>query len=1168
MAFKPTKAQQSAIDTDGNILVSAAAGSGKTAVLVERVIKKLCNKENPTRADELLIVTFTNAAAAEMRSRIEKRLDEECKKNPQDAGLLLQKHLLNSAKICTIDSFCIDLVRENFDKSGISPDFKIGEETDLKAINEQVLYSILNRYFEEKNPLFLELLDIVGSEFDEKNFTELIFSVYNYSRQLPFPKKWYTEILSNYGNGSFTPDNLWYKYAFDKAKSVISSMERSIDNALEMISTVDDAQKAYNTVFMDAKEKIQTLRETADLGEWDTFYEALENYSLLKLPIIRGLGEYELISAAKDIYKHLSGKALDSLYKLFYADSSFINKQFKKLYPSIELFVKILNEFEDALFEAYNEENIFTFHNTEHLALELLCEEKNGEIFVSENGKELLGHYKEVMVDEYQDTNDLQDKLFYVLSEYDKKLFVVGDIKQSIYAFRGANPENFLRKKQNYIPLEQAKDGKAQKIILGNNYRSKEQICEFVNFFFGLFMQKETGNIVYDSEEMLVPASKFPDCETAAVSFDLIDRSETDVDAITLEARSIAAFIKDTINGAPCIKVDDNTLRKANYGDFTILLRSVANKAPALVNELKLQGIPVNLNTNNFTESIEISTFLSLLKVIDNPKNDIALACVLMSPIFRFTADKLAEIRLLKKDGDLYSALIYAANNDDAMAADFLAKIENFRIKSVTMPLGRLILMLLIETEYLNIVSSLSGGEQRRNNLLLLCDLANQFVNEKSRSVSSFVDYVLKLSSVSGVSSTNDAVNIMSVHASKGLQFPICIIASASSRFNDVEARSGANFSTKFGIGFKYYDETDTQKYTTISREVILDDVKSTSLEEELRLLYVAMTRAQDKLHFVSSFSNLEKSVANYKNLLASTQSNIDNSLFVRTKSYTDWLMVALLLHPKCKGDLCGCGDASNDFNINSPKLRIINGLSLESFNQTSESVVEDTVDQELVTALCDNFNYKYPYEALIGIQSKMSVSVLANKAESDKYAFTSKPAFMSADGITATGRGTAMHKVMEFFDFSKTENIAEEIERLYEWQFITETERDSLDKNALIKFFKSDIFNRIKNADRVEREMRFLTEIPALEIDKNLKLDLGEEKIVIQGAVDICFIENGEIVILDFKTDRVGDLSELALAYGDQLSAYAKACEKIFGLKVKEKLIYSFSKSDTVQIK
>ena len=1169
MAFNPTKEQKSAINEKGNILVSAAAGSGKTAVLVERVISLLTDKDSNISADELLIVTFTNAAAAEMRSRIEKRLDEECRKNPTDAGLLLQKLLINNAKICTIDSFCIDLVRENFDKLDISPDFKVSDGYSLREINQNVIYGIINRYLEEKNPVFEELLDIIGAEFDERNFAETVMQVYEYSRQLPFPQSWFDSLYLPYKNKEFTSDNVWYKYAFEKAKTVCSSMQKLIANTIDLITDSKEASDAYLGFFTDTAKQISCLLDAVNTDDWDIFFNELNNFKPLKLPSVRGLSGLSNVSAAKDSYKYICEKSLESLNKIFYADLDFINSQFKKLAEPIKLFVEILKEYDQKLFEEYKNNNTFTFHNTEHLALSLLCQQKDGKITVNPESQEYLNCFSEVMVDEYQDTNDLQDMLFYVLSNFEKKLFAVGDVKQSIYAFRGANPSNFLSKKNRYIDIEKAKIDDPKRIILGNNFRSKPEVCGYINFFFELFMQKEIGEIDYTDGEQLIPTAVFPKTNTQSVNFDIIDCKETNEKSLVLEARRIAEIIKETINGDVCIKKDDNTLRKAKYGDFAILLRSMSNKAPIIVNELKKQGIPVNLSFENFTESIEISTFLALLKIIDNPQSDIELMTVMMSPLFYFSPDMMAEIRAEKKDGNLYSAVIHNAKKGNSKCNDFLKTLEKYRLYAVTYSLPKLISKLLIETEYLNIASAMSDGERRKNNLLLLNEYATQYSQNKNSGLGGFVKFIIRQSE-NGIksacgSSESDAVKIMSIHASKGLQFPVCIVASTASRFNDADVRENAVYSSKLGIGFRYFDETDKTKYTTPSRQVILDDIKNSSLQEELRLLYVAMTRTQDKLYLISSFSNLEKSVDTYKNLLLSCRSKIDYNLFSRTKSYADWLMISSLLHPNGTQLRTGSGliplDNDSELNIN-----IIDGSSLTSIliETQTEKV---TFNGDIISEIKSNLEFKYPFTEILNVESKTSVSAVANKAESEKYSFTAKPAFLSDGGITATERGTAMHKVMQFFDFEKSSDIDAEIERLYEWQYISEREMNSLNRKALEKFFESDIFSRIKKSSLVKREMRFLTEVPATEIDNSLDKRFENEKVIIQGAVDICFVENDELIILDFKTDRVEDINDLANAYGEQLSIYAKACQKIFNKPIKEKIIYSFGLSNSIKI-
>ncbi len=1169
MAFNPTPQQKSAITASGNILVSAAAGSGKTAVLVERVISKLISKENGISADKLLIVTFTNAAAAEMRSRIEKRLEEEILRNPHDTALLMQKHLLGSAKICTIDSFCIDLVRENFEKSGVSPDFKISDGNSLRVYDQRVLIGIINRYLEDKTDVFMSLLDIIGAEYDEGNFIEFVLNIYNYSRQLPFPKKWFKDLSNYYNGGIFDSNNIWYEYAFSKAKATVTECKNSLAKAIDLLFVSEKAADSFMADFTEVSYRLNALENAVNSNIWDNFYNTLNEFSLPKLAAVRGLNDIYEVTAAKDIYKYI-GKAAENLKKLFYAESKFINSQFGMLYEPLKLLSEILIEFDGELFEEYKSLNTFTFHNTEHLALQLLCEEKGNEIVIREDAKELLNRFSEVMVDEYQDTNDLQDMLFYVLSNKESKLFAVGDVKQSIYGFRGANPKNFLSKKNRYIPIENADSTEPQKIILGNNFRTKGEVCEFVNYVFGLFMNENTGEIIYNSEEELIPAAVYPETNEIATEISLINTKGSELASIKLEARRIAEYIKETMSKGPVLRKDGNTLRNAEYSDFTILLRSAKLKAMPLAEELKKQGIPVSYSVENFVESTEIETFLSLLTVIDNPRSDIELLSVMMSPIFSFTAEEMAKIRIAKRDDSLYSAVIFSAQNGNIKANEFLNTLKKYRLYSAVNTLPKLINLLLNETDYLNLISAFSDGLHRRNNLILLSSYAEQYTQNGNMSVGGFVRFI-KNQAKSGIKAAGtvtggNSVNIMSIHASKGLQFPVCIIAGLSSDFNDNEARDNTLYSTDFGIGFKYFDETDKTRYTTISREAILDKIRTERLTEELRLLYVAMTRTQDRLFMTSAMTDVYKKCDELKTMLISADSEINSSLFLRTKSYSDWLILSLLLHP-CGKELRG--NASSVI-VSDDKSKIKAAvIDYDALTDCETEAIEQNIqiDNELAQAVKENLEYKYPFDGILNIEAKSSVSRLANSAESLKYAFSLTPSFMSESGITAAERGTAMHKVIELFDFSKTDNIEEELLRLYEWQYISKREYKAVNKAKLKAFFESEIFARIKKSSLVKREMRFLTELDIGKIEPELKDKFADEKIIVQGAMDICFLEPDGVVILDFKTDRVETGEELKHAYGEQLNIYALACEKIFRKPVKQKIIYSFALSKEIDL-
>lgn len=1153
MPIKLTKAQSDAVNFDGNILVAAAAGSGKTAVLVERVVKKLCDCENPISADRLLIVTFTNAAAAEMRSRIEKRLDEECSNNPQNTGLYMQKYLLSSAKICTIDSFCIDLVRENFEVLDISPDFNMVDASSLKTVYDRVISEIIDSFLEKNDPQFAELLDLVGSEYDEKDFADFVIKLYEYSRQLPDPYGWYDFLCDLYSKGEFREDNYWVDYALNKALDTACSLKEMLARAVDLIGVDSKIADKFMPVFIEAGNVLQGLCDASVTKDWDKVYLTLKEMYLPSLPTVRGSNDIPEIKSAKEIYSYIRSDALEDLCELFYGDSAFLDAQFKKIYPSMLLLRDILKEFDRKVFENLKSENIFTFHNTEALALKLLT---------GENAHEFLDLYDEVCVDEYQDTNDLQNMLFYVLSNKDSRLFAVGDVKQSIYGFRGANPSHFLDKKRSHIDVDKAKSGEPIKIILGNNFRSRPEVCDFINYFFKMFMTENTGEIVYDEEEMLIPSGEFVSTDFPKVSAGIIETKDSEEKNKVIEARQIAEYIKTVMRAGNVISDKNGGLRQAKYSDFAILLRSLKNNADIITEELRRQGIPVNYSKEGFCDFTEVAVMLSLLKVIDNPTNDVELLSVLMSPIFGFSSEEMANMRIDCKEGNIYSAMIYASQNGNRKASRFLECIQKYRLLAVTLSVPTLIETLLEETDYLNTVLAYPDGERRKNNLLLLIGYAQSYTSSAKKSVGGFVDYILKQSEMgikSAASLTNDdTVKIMTIHGSKGLQFPVCIIANTSAKFSSSDSRNNNIYSVKHGIGFKYYDELEKTRYTTISREVIKDMCRLERLEEELRLFYVALTRTKDILYITGTVSSAEKKLAEISNNLIGSGSEISADIWQNTSSYFDWLLIALMLHPDGKvlrgnGTSLMCVDTESRVNLN-----IIQGESIPDLGDTSE---EEFAEENfgLTEKIKNNFKYEYPFEPLINLSSKTSVSELSHKAQSEEFNFTSKPAFLSKDGISSAGKGTAMHKIMEFFDFSKWEHPESELERLLEWQYISQTEFESIDLNALKTFFASDIFKRILESKLVKREMKFITEIPATQVDSSLDNKFAEENVIVQGAVDVCFAEDDGIVILDFKTDRTHNPEHFVSAYKEQLDIYAIACEKIFKKPIKQKIIYSF---------
>ena len=1153
MPFRATAEQQKAIDAAPNLLVSAAAGSGKTAVLVERVMRRLTDPIDPVSADRLLIVTFTNPAAAEMKARLEKRLDQECRAHPQDISLLRQKQLFAGAKICTIDSFCIDLVRENFEQAGVSPDFKISDGFSLRPLDESVLDRVLNDYYEQKDPAFFALLELVGADYDDGDLKDLVLRLYDYSRQMVDPTAWFDRLAALYA--AFDSRSVWVDYAFQKACRTAGDMQNVITNTLDILLGDEDQAKRYYEDFALAADKVKQLKQAAETRDWDGVYHLVSTTFLPKFPRTAA-GSFES-AAAKEARELLNG-AFDDLAALFYADQASVAAQLQALSDPVRVLSELLKRFEGELFEEYRRRNIFTFHNTEHLALALLC---------GEGGERLTDRFDEVMVDEYQDTNDLQDRLFRILSDSGRKLFVVGDVKQSIYGFRGANPTHFIKAKEAALPDADLGNDRTKKIILGANFRSREEICRYINFFFEQIMTPKTGSLPYGEEERLLPAAVYPPPVLPPVGLELVEFKGNQEDSLRCEAKRIAELIRTTMQAGPCIRENENTLRPARYSDFAILLRNSKNKAQPLAKALRECGIPVDLNDEEFAEYKEVAVFLSLLKVIDNPDSDIEWVTVLLSPLFGFTAEQTALIRSQKPEDSFYAALVYAAEKGDRQVENALRTIERFRLLAVTLPLPKLLVKLMGQTDYLNTVSAFEDGERRRGHLLLLVTLAEHYLDEGGGTLSGFIRYVERqsekgLKSPSGTDS-GDRVKIMTIHFSKGLQFPVCIIAGTALSFSRQDLQGDAIYSAEYGVGFSYYDEREGRKLTSLPHAVMRDSKKSRALEEELRLFYVAMTRAEDRLIFTATAAQAETAAAKAAVLLALCGEQADVA-FSHTFSYYEWLQLTTLLHPD--GRLLR-GNENRLTPIPTESHIAVNVTEGDPSPTVAPPPAIQQPDPQLAVSMQENFSYEYPYEPLLSVEAKASVSAIANGAESAKFAFSDRPAFMSRGGLTATQRGTAIHKVMQFIDFDKADDLQQEIARLYEWQYLTEEEMLAADTAKLRAFFESDLFTRIRAAKSVRREMCFLTELPATVVSPELPERFHNETVMVQGAVDLCFVEDDGVVVLDFKTDRVSDPQTLVTAYGGQLAIYALACEKIFNMPVKQKIIYSFALSRVIEV-
>ncbi len=1051
--FKPTKGQSQAIDTKGSVLVTAAAGSGKTAVLVERVVKMLCDKENPVSVDRLLIVTFTNAAAAEMRGRIEKRLADELYKNPGDRHLKRQMLLLPSAQICTIDTFCINLVRDNFAVFSLSPDFKIVTEEELYPIYDAAMAEILDQYYQGDFQKLVGLMDALSCGGDDGRLKEAVLKIFGFTCSMPFPLHWLEGCKKMYSDYKTTANEIW----------------------------------------------------------------------------IAAAGECDDVEQRVDALKLLAPHAI-------------------ALLEITEKFLLRVNEL-------LRERNVLTFYSTEQMALSLLCNINGDEITVSDRAVELCNNFYEILVDEYQDTNDLQDTLFRILSSGGQKLFAVGDAKQSIYGFRGANPENFVRKKDSYVPIDTAEENDAKKIVLSANFRSRKEICGFVNYLFSLTMSRDFGGVDYNDEEILVPLGSFPENQSISTEIHLLDTEDGEDDAALSEAKHIAAYIKKCLNEAPFLR-DGDALRKATYGDFAILMRSPGNKAAIYVDELRKAGIPAHFETSSFCSSREVNIMLSLLRVISNPTRDVPLISVMMSPVFGFTADDVAKFRLYNRKDNFYSALLAAEKSGDVRAEELLSAIRRFRRLSVTMSVDRLVSCLFDETGLLDSVMAMSDGERRRNNLLQLLQCAKDFA-DNGGSLDGFPDYAEKIGHTikSSAKNSGNGVTIMSFHGSKGLQFPICIIAGCFRRFNKSDSTASLVLDRKLGMSFKALDVQNNTRQDNIARDAISASVARRNLSEELRVLYVALTRAEERLCVVLTGKNHAKKATATAKMIAAGQ---HEEIISGAGTYYDWFIYALMRYKGASALRAQLGVEVDDECLCEPencKIGIYFGSPDTCAEQASGQQSETNTD---INDILERLNYKYPYAYSSKVAAKTSVSDIVSSSD-DEHDFSARPAFLSKAGLTPAQRGTATHKFMQFADYDNAKvDIQAELERLMTAEYITKAESDAVNTDELKRFFESEIFARMQKCELI-REMRFLTEM--------VLSDDCDEKTVVQGVID-CVLDEGESVsVIDFKTDRVKSENELVERYKKQLEIYSGACEKMFQKPVQDMLIYSFALGKTIKI-
>lgn len=1181
MGVKWTTDQQHAIECrKGSVLVSAAAGSGKTTVLVERVIRRLTDEDNPCSAEDLLIVTFTRAATAQMREKIGAAILKRLSEDPTDRHLRRQYMLLPFAKICTIDSFCNDLVRENFHALGISPDYSLLDNETAVIMKNDVCEAMLERAYEEDSDgSFSGLSDMMSSGSSDEDFAKLIIKMYDISTAYPFPDLWLDSLIEEYSQPDINKScwgGIIKKYVCDMLDYCVSS-SNDMMTAMESDSIVADA---YGAAVQSDINMYAELREKVN-RDWD---EALEAFNTVKY---MGLGRvpkgYE--SETKNAVMTARKKLKDLLKKvpnIMCVSSGEHSEDVRLTRGPVTKLIELVKQFGREYSAEKDKMNSSDFSDILHRALNLLAvSDGRGGYIKTDLARELSSHYVEILVDEYQDINEAQDMIFRAISADENNLFTVGDVKQSIYRFRQAMPEIFLRRRSTTHSFESGKYPLG--ITLGSNFRSRVGVTSCVNYIFRQLMSTKAGELEYDDSEALNAAAKYPERDTLDCELHVVTDKGNRADTLEAQARYVARYIDRTVREGKTLVTKGGALHPASYGDFCILLRTAKNVSSVYANALSERGIPVfSPETGGFFEAAEISFILSLLRVLDNPVQDIPLAAVMLSPLFGFSAGELADIRASAKErleaGEtepLYRSVTASADEGDEKAAAFLKKIESLRRLSLTLSAGELVRRVCEETGFDAIVGAMPDGERRRLNVGLLCDYAEKYEAAGNLGLSGFIRFIDKVARTSGdlataarPSENADIVRIMTVHQSKGLEFPICILADMQHAFNERDNTESVLISSSAGLGMKRRTEDGISVYDTASRRAAVITSERMGRSEEMRVLYVALTRAKENLVMVTSVPNPEKGLAKVA-VECGIGERANPFAVLRMNNFSDLVLTALMRHPAAD------------------ELRKLSGVDVPIFLpekdrfklkvvvSDSESFMTESANEQKIAAkpvffdeVCERLDYSDPRSVLSSVPAKRAASDGSERGINREYFASSRPAFMSSGGLTPAQRGTATHKFMQFSNYAAARaDIESELARLVDGGFLSEDEGKAVNVSAAKRFFMSSLAERIFASDNVMREKKFAALFPAKFFYPELTGEAAEEKIVVQGIADCVFVEDGKLVIVDYKTDTGVDAEALLDRYSAQLGIYREALSQALGMPVKETLLYSFFMNSTVKV-
>ncbi len=1189
MAVNWTPEQIKAIETHGgNILVAAAAGSGKTAVLVERIIRMITDVKNPVSVDKLLVLTFTDAAAAEMKRKISAAIEEKLEQDPDNKYLHEQSIKVGSAAISTIHSFCNRIISNNVHLTDLPPEFSLIDEVENKVLQSRAVDAVLESYYEkiDKKEGFRQLVTGWGGVKSDDYLRETVVKLHDFSRSLAYPKKWLHDAyakgyadIKKYGIDGSVWDNLLKRTMYLICLDIKEGMDILFNMADREIPTDHPLYAYYFDMRTEFVSGFDAIDMEADDGA-DKLYKLIDGYEIKKAPAAKGI-EPEIakkIATFRD--KKIKAKLKEATELLNSTGRENIDRTIKCL-PMVKTLISIVRQTERVHQRYKREKSSIDFNDLEHGMLHLVCTEKREDTPLC---RDLREYYHEILIDEFQDTNALQYEIFNRISKIDGNLFMVGDVKQSIYKFRNADPSIFLRLYKSYGEGEGG-----QLIRLFKNFRSRKEVTDSVNFVFSSVMSERVGGIEYTEEEYLKNGATYPEGDGFNTEILITDTEaenesefDTDMSKDELEAKNVAARIYNMVNVERLEVTDKETkeLRDIKYGDIAVLCRG---RAGCVSIEKALADIGVSSVSDagmHYLDSIEVLTVLNFLQIIDNPIQDIPLVAVMRSAMFDFSADELAWIRKCK-EGRYYYAL-EAAAEESKKAADFLAALNNLRECAKFMGVDELVWKICFELHYFSIVGAMSGGEQRKANLKLLLARCQDFEQGTLTGLFNFIKYIevlrereADLAPAADVAPDGNAVRIMTMHKSKGLEFPVVFVSGTSKKFNLSDTYRNIIWDAYLGVGIDYIDTQRRIKYNMPFKKMIETEMMSAQKAEEMRLLYVAMTRAKEKLIISAAISERD-------NKWKDTEFDEDHRIYpafaddmVRMR---DWVLGAMLSHPSAKNlrEFAGRGDIVPSTKTES-KAKVVFAHNLEITPRRIETEeLKPEPKQTESMGIGERISYVYPYAKLAEIPAKMSVSELKRRRMPEEdfsrnLIDTKKILNYNTDEINSAERGTITHYVMQRLDLDAVENeqqISAQIEKMVKSGTISVAQQNAVDVSSIAEFFACDLGKRLTSSKRCEREYDFYMLIPPKEIDDELDCD-GAEDVVLQGIADCFFYEDDGIVLIDYKTDRVGKASvkERSEFYRLQIEYYSKGLESILGCKVKERYLYFLNCSEAVKM-